>query len=131
MADLRRKDLFNQKRNDSWAVFKLTEAEILDGALVATLPARTVVSYAYAVVTTASGTTGATIDVKVGNTVVTNELAVDALGVAKGTPTTTFFPTGGNVTVVAGSTAPATGSLVVEVMLHYMELDMTDGTYIS
>lgn len=130
MADLKRQGLFNQRREPSIAVFSLTEADILDDALVATLPQRVLVTAVETIVTTASATSGAQVTVKVGATAIATNVAVATTGV-KTTATPGYFATGGDLTVVAGTTAPATGSLVCEVVVHYVELDCVEGYYIS
>lgn len=129
MADLKRKDLFNQQRGVSVGVFALTEAEILDDAVVATLPERCVVTGVKTLVTTASGTASSQITVKVGATSIATNVAVSTTGL-KTTTTPGFFATGGDISVVAGGTAPAAGDLVVEVIVEFIELDRVTGHYI-
>lgn len=129
MADLKRNGLNNQRRSMVAGVFPLTEAEILATPIVATLPDRVLVTNVQAIVTTVSTTATATIDVKVGATVVANEIAVTTAGVAGGTLAESYFATGGDITVVAGAVAPAAGDLVVEVVVEYLELDSVNGSY--
>lgn len=130
MADLKRKDLFNQTRKTATAVFALTEAEILADALVATLPHRVLVTAVETIVTTASTTSGSQVTVKVGAVAIATNVAVSTTGV-KTTATPGYFATGGDITVVAGTTAPAADNLVCEVVVHYVDLDCTTGMYIS
>lgn len=129
MTDLTRKDLFNQQRGVSVGVFALTEAEILADAVVANLPNRCVVTNVYTNVTTASGTASSNITVKVGATAIATNVAVATTGL-KTTATPGYFATGGAISVVAGTTAPATGNLVCEVIVEYVELDRVTGHYI-
>lgn len=128
MADLKREELFNQKRSVSVGVFALTEAQILDNAIVATLPPRSVVTRVYTNVTTASSTASASITVKVGSTSVATNVGVATTGV-KTTSTPGYFATGGDISVVAGATAPAAGDLECEVIVEYTELDKVNGEY--
>lgn len=128
MADLKRKGLFNQKRSVSVGVYPLTEAEVLDTAIVAALPVNVIVTNVYTNVKTASGTASSSIVVKVGGTTIANNVAVASTGL-KTTTTPGYFATGGDVTVAAGATAPATGTLDVEVIIEYAELSKTLGEY--
>jgi hypothetical protein len=128
MADLKREGLFNQRRTASVGVYSLTEAQILDDALVATLPERVLVTGVKTIVTTASGTASSNITVKVGATAIATNVTVATTGV-KTTATPGYFATGGDITVVAGTTAPAAGDLVCEVVVEYVELDAVNGSY--
>ena len=145
MGDLRRTGLMNLKREPSVGVFSLVEADIItpavaanpstgqiavpaNTALVAQLPERCLITGVSANVTTASATVGAVLDVSVNGVAVATGLAADAVGVVDAllTSTARYFATGGQVTVTPGLTAPATGSLVVEIILEYIELDKTE-----
>lgn len=128
MADMKREGTFNQKRRVSVGVFALTEADILGGAIVATLPARSIVTGVKTLVTTASGTLSSSITVNVGTTSIATGVDVTTTGV-KTTATPGYFATGGDISVVAGATAPATGSLECEVVVEYIELDVKSGEY--
>jgi len=128
MANLKRQGLFNQKRQVTASIFTLGEADVLGSALVATLPARVVVTSVLTNVLTASGTTSANIKVVAGAKTVASNVAVATAGL-KTTNTPQYLPTGGDVTISAGTTAPATGSLQVEVIISYIELDKTTGEY--
>lgn len=130
MADIKREGTFNQKREVSVGVYSLTEAQILDDALVATLPERVIVTGVKTNVTAASGTTSSNITVKVGSTAIATNVGVATSGL-KTTATPGYFETGGDLTVVAGSTAPAAGDLECEVVVEYIELDRTVGSYTS
>jgi len=130
MADISRNGTFNQKRETSIGVFAPTEAEILASDTVATLPERVAVTRVWTNVMTASGTSGAQITVKVGTTSIATNVAVATTGL-KTTNTPGYFATGGAITIVPGTTAPANGALVCEVIVEYVELDRLDGAYIG
>ena len=128
MADLRFVDKNNQKKVDSVFASGVIATSATMNDTLFTLPAASLVTNVYAIVTTASGTATDTVDVKVGSTVVANEVVVGALGVASGTVTKTYFPTGGVVTVVAGADAPDTAGRI-KIVVEYIETELTDGTY--
>jgi hypothetical protein len=128
MADLRFTDKNNQKKEISiFASGVIATAVAMDDALF-TLPAASLVTRVYAVITTASGTATDTVDVKVGSTVVANEVVVGVLGIASGTVAPTYFPTGGLVTVVAGADAPDTAGRI-KIVVEYIETELSEGTY--
>ena len=128
MADLRFNDKNNQKKKVSaFASGVIATSATMDETLF-TLPAASVVTRAYAVVLTASGTATDTVDIKVGSTVVADEVVVGATGVQEGTQTKAYFETGGAVTVAAGADAPdAAGRL--KIVVEYIETELTDGQY--
>lgn len=128
MADLRFVDKNNQKKVDSVFASGVIATSATMNDTLFTLPAASLVTNVYAIVTTASGTATDTVDVKVGSTVVANEVVVGALGVASGTVTKTYFPTGGVVTVVAGADAPDTAGRI-KIVVEYIETELADGTY--
>ena len=128
MADLTYSDKNNQKKKIStFASGVITTSATMNDTLF-TLPVNSLVTDVYAIITTASGTSTDTVDVKVGSTVVANEVVVGVLGVASGTVAKTFFPTGGVVTVVAGADAPDTAGRI-RVVVEYIEVALTDGQY--
>ena len=128
MADLRFEGKNNQKKGVSiFSSDVITTSETMNDTLF-TLPANSLVTAVYAVVTTGSGTNTDTVDVKVGTTVVATEVVVGVVGVASGTVAKTFFPTGGSVTVVAGADAPGTTGKV-RIVVEYIETELTTGTY--
>lgn len=128
MADLTFVGKNNQKKTKSlFASAEITTAVALNETLF-TLPAQSVVINAYAIVTTVSGTTTDTVDIKVGATVVANEVVVGVLGIQGGTLTKAYFPTGGQVTVVAGADVPGiTGK--IRIVVEYDEIEVTNGKY--
>lgn len=128
MADLRFEGKNNQKKGVSIFSSEVITTSATMSDTLFTLPANSLVTAVYAIVTTGSGTATDTVDVKVGTTVVANEVVVGVVGVASGTVTKTFFPTGGSVTVVAGSNAPGTTGKV-KIVVEYIETELTTGTY--
>lgn len=128
MADLTFVGKNNQKKTKSlFASAEITTAVALNETLF-TLPAQSVVTNAYAIVTTVSGTATDTVDIKVGATVVANEVVVGVLGIQGGTLAKTYFPTGGQVTVVAGADVPGiTGK--IRIVVEYDEIEVATGKY--
>lgn len=128
MADLTFNDKNNQKKTRSaFASGVITTAAAMSETLF-TLPVNSLVTEVYAIVETGSGTATDTVDVKVGSTVVANEVVVGVVGVATGTVAKTFFPTGGIVTVVAGADAPGTTGKI-RIVVEYVEVELTNGQY--
>ena len=128
MADLTYSYKNNQKKKISaFASGTIATSATMNDTLF-TLPVNSLVTNVYAIITTASGTATDTVDVKVGSTVVANEVVVGALGVASGTVAKTFFPTGGVVTVVAGADAPDAAGRI-RIVVEYIEVELTDGQY--
>ena len=128
MADLTFENKNNQKKTRSaFASGVITTAAAMSETLF-TLPVNSLVTEVYAIVETGSGTATDTVDVKVGSTVVANEVVVGVVGVATGTVAKTFFPTGGVVTVVAGADAPGTTGKI-RIVVEYVEVELTNGQY--
>lgn len=128
MADLTFNDKNNQKKTRSaFASGVITTTATMSETLF-TLPVNSLVTEVYAIVETGSGTATDTVDVKVGSTVVANEVVVGVVGVATGTVAKTFFPTGGIVTVVAGADAPGTTGKI-RIVVEYVEVELTNGQY--
>lgn len=128
MANLTLSNKNNQKKvRSAFASGVITTSAAMSDTLF-TLPANSLVTEVYAIVETGSGTSTDTVDVKVGSTVVANEVVVGVVGVATGTVAKGFFPTGGIVTVVAGADAPgATGK--IRIVVEYVEVELTNGQY--
>jgi hypothetical protein len=128
MADLRNEYKNRQKKELSvFASGPIATAVAMNDTLF-TLPRASVVTNAYAVVLTASGTATDTVDIKVGSTVVGNEVVVGVAGIGKGTVVPAYFPTGGLVTVVAGSDAPNDAG-IIKIIVEYTETELTEGTF--
>jgi len=118
----------NQKKTKSlFASGEITTSATMSDILF-TLPAQSVVRAAYAIVTAGSGTATDTVDIKVGSTVVANEVVVGVTGIQEGTLAKTYFATGGQVTVVAGADAPGTTGKI-RIVIEYDEIEVTSGKY--
>lgn len=127
-TDMTRVGLNNQKRESSYSVSEITATAATLDAVLFNLPANSLLLAAFVIVTTASGTSTDTIDVKVGSTVVANEVVVGTTGTKTGSVTPAHFATGGAVSVVAGADAPdAAGRF--RVIIQYLELDKRSGEY--
>jgi len=128
MADLRFEAKNNQKKEISVFASGVISTSATMNDTLFTLPSAALVTRAYAVVITPSGTATDTVDIKVGTTVVGNEVVVGAAGVQEGIQAKTYFPTGGSVTVVAGLDAPDAAGRI-KVVVEYIETELTEGTY--
>lgn len=128
MADLRFEDKNNQKKQVGVFASGLVATSATMDDILFTLPAESVVTNAYAVVATASGTATDTVDIKVGTTVIANEVVVGVEGVGTGTVAQGYFPNGGLVTVVAGGDAPDDAGSI-KIVVEYVETELTSGTY--
>ena len=129
MADLTKVGKNNQKKTYSvFASEYITTSATMDDTLFS-LPAGALVTGCYVYVATASGGDATdTVDIKVGNTVIVNELVVGTTGTKTAVVTPTYFPTGGVVTVVAGADAPGTAGSI-KVIVEYIETALTNGQY--
>ena len=130
-TDIRYTDKNNQKKSMSIfasGLISCANASTPD-FVVFTLPKASVVTKAYVIVTDAAAA-GDTLDIKVGTTVIANEVSIASLGIAFGTIVTPlYFATGGLVTVVAGDGAALGGAAAFKVVVEYIETELTDGTY--
>ncbi len=132
MADRKRTGTNNQKRAVCVLSVPIVEADILvAGSIYATLPARTIIRGIALWVKTVSGTASSTVDVVANGVVVANEIAVTVAGVIEGALVSTAvdLATGGDIIVLAGAVTPADGALVAELIIEYVELDLTTGKY--
>lgn len=130
MADLRYENKNNQKKEHSVfasGLISRSSGVTVDDTLF-TLPRASLVTNAYVIVTDAADT-GDTLDIVVGSTVVVNEIAISALGVAAGTATATYFPTGGVVKVVAGAGGALGANCAYKIVVEYIETELTEGSY--
>ena len=128
MADLRFEDKNNQKKTGStFASGILTTAVAMDDTLF-TLPAGSLVTNVVVYVETISGVATHSVDVKVGATVVGNEMITGVAGIGAGTVVPTYFPTGGSVTVVTGAGSLDTAGRI-KVIVEYVETELTSGEY--
>ena len=127
MADLRFEDKNNQKKASCvFASGILSTSATMDDILF-TLPEASLVTNVYAYVETISGTVTDTVDIKVGSTIIGDEVVVGVAGV-DATAVNTYFPTGGSVTVVAGADAPDAAGRI-KIVVEYIETELTSGTY--
>lgn len=129
MADLTLSGKNNQKKKSSiFASGAFSTSATMNESLF-NLPLASLVTAAYAIVTTASGTATDTVDIKVGSTVIANEVEVGATGVAVDSAfAPVYFATGGTVSVVAGADAPDAAG-VIKIVVEYIETENTNGEY--
>lgn len=127
-------DMF-QKRGVCIAVIPFVEADVTantaDGSVMVNLPPRVFITRVSSNVTAASATASATIDVLANGVVLVNELPVAIADIADETlvAAARYLATGGEVVIKSGAVAPATGSLVGELYIEYIELDKKNGEY--
>lgn len=125
----------NQKKGVSVAVISFVEADVTanaaDGSVVFQLPASSMITRLTSNVTAASATVSSTIDVLIGAVVLVNELPVAIADIADETlvAAARYAANGGEVIIKSGAVAPATGSLVGELIIEYIELDKNTGEY--
>ena len=127
MADLRLEDKNNQKKTSSVFASGILSTSATMSDTLFTLPEASLVTNVYTYVETASGAVGDTVDVKVGSTVIANEAIVGVAGTVLDT-VDTYFPTGGSVTIVAGSDAPDAAGRI-KIIVEYIETEVTSGAY--
>lgn len=127
-TDMTRTGLNNQKREADWSVSDVVSTTATLDVTLFNLPANTILLSAHVLVTEASGTSTDTVDVKVGSTVVANEVVVGTTGTKVGSVTPAYFATGGAVSVVAGADAPDTAGRF-RLLIQYVELDKRTGEY--
>ena len=121
-----------QKKGVCVAVIPFVEADILvDGSVYVELPKRSAITRIYVNTKVPSGTSSANISVYVnGNIVVSNFLATSIRFIqASLISTATYLETGGDIVIKAGSIPPATGSLVADLIVEYVEFDKNTGEY--
>ena len=132
MTDRTAAGINNQKRSVSVLVVPLVEADVLTtGSTYVNLPARSLVVAVGINVKTASGTTGAELDVTLGGTDIATDVDIDDTGWKVGTlaEDAAYAATGGVIGVNAGTTTPADGAFVGDLVVQYIELDKTNGEY--
>ncbi|MCI4437412.1 MAG: hypothetical protein JHC33_11455 [Ignisphaera sp.] len=116
---------FNNKKDVSvFTAYGVTEADL--GTVLGYLPSNSLIVSEVIEIVTISGTASATISLNIaGTAIVANAVAT----VAAVLPSTVFknIPLGGAIQVVAGSTAPATGSTVFNITIMYVEYNKTRG----
>ena len=130
-TDRTRKGLNNQKRSICVAVSEELDSALVltDGSLFANLPDKALIVGVYLVVTVASASSD-TLDLAYNGSVVANEIAADALGKADGTITGTaaYSATGGEL-IIRNGAQPVDATFRGRIVVEYVELDMTEGSY--
>lgn len=130
MADLTLTGKNNQKKKS--CAFASALISVASGATPSdtlfNLPRAALVTNVYAIVTDAADV-GDTIDIKVGTTMVANEIDISATGVASGTVTTAYFGAGGSVTAVAGDGAAVGADCAYKIVVEYIETEAATGEY--
>ena len=129
-TDIRYSNKNNQKKESSIfasGLISCANATTPDFILF-TLPRASLVTRAYAIVTTAAGA-GDTLDIKVGSTVIADEIAISATGIVTGTVTPTYFATGGTVTLVAGAGGVLGAACAFKIVVEYIETELSEGSY--
>ena len=129
-ANKTRDGLLNQKKGVCVLVIPFVEADVLvDGSVYANLPDRSMITRVTSNVTTASATALSTLDVLANGVILVNELPVAIADIADETleAAARYLATGGELVIKAGAVTPATGSLVGELIVEYIELDKTTG----
>jgi len=148
MGDLLRTGLNNQKRENSVSVSQVLAADIataaiaadtstgqravaLNTALVADLPARSLVTNVLVSVLAASAIAGETVDVSINGVVTGNEMIVGVLGITASAVVPVYFATGGEITIAPGAVPPTGTTMSIEVIIEFIELDVVEGTYMG
>jgi hypothetical protein len=126
MADLTHTGKNSRKKTIS--LFS-TEKMSTENHTIGVLPSGSLITEISVITSTADTTADSNIDVKIGNTVVGNDLGVASTGVDTST-TKHYIEVGGIITTVAGGTAPA-GDGVVRVVITYLEINKGNGDYTS
>ena len=129
MADLRKLSKNNQKRGFDVAVCESFSTSATMDDILFDIPVNSVIVDVVVIVETVSGTATDTVDVKIGSTVIANEVVVGVAGV-KRTVVDTQYLTGGQISVVAGADAPDAAG-VIRVLVEYVELDTSTGAYVG
>ena len=130
MADLRFENKNNQKKEGSFfasGIINVASGTTVNDTLF-TLPRASLVRNVYVIVTDAAGT-GDTLDIKVGSTVIANEVAISALGTVVGSVTPAYFATGGTVSVVSGAGGATDAACAYKIVVEYIETELSEGSY--
>lgn len=132
MSDKTRDNTNCQKRGVCVFSAPLVEADVLTtGSVYGTLPERVVIISVSILVTTVSGTSSADLAIDFNGAALEAAILVTGLGNIVGVPiaTAVYSATGGDITVKAGSTTPADGAFVGDLIIEYIELDKHTGEY--
>jgi len=129
MADLTFENKNNQKKTLS--IFASATIAAASGTTPSdelfTLPEASLVTNVSVIVIDAAAA-GDTLDVKVGSTVVGNELDIASVGVDSAV-TPAYFATGGAVTCVAGAGGALGADCEYKIVVEYIETELTNGQY--
>ena len=123
-----------QKKSVCLATIPFVEADILGaGSVFVEMPKRSFITRIFISVLTASGTASSTIDALANSNFITLNLPVTIITVAEGVLINIYryLETGGELVIKAGTTPPADGALVGELIVEYYELDKNTGEYTS
>ncbi len=121
----------NQKKGVCVAVIPFVEADILgDGSVFVELPKRSLITRIVSNVIVASDTVDASLNVNADDefiaVVVVDDVGISDVALATATQ---YLETGGELVIKATVIPPATGSLVGELIVEYIELDKNTGEY--
>jgi hypothetical protein len=116
---------FQQRAVSVSCIKSVAEADILSTAILWLLPKNILLTTTRVAVQYSSGTASATIKIFV-DALEVAELPVDMAQYLVDM-SNYIFPIGGQVTVTAGSTAPAAGDLIVDITMEYIEQQKTTG----
>ena len=129
-----RDGILAQKKGVCVLVIPFVEADILvDGAVYANLPDRSMIMSVTSRQSTTSTTATATLDVVANGVNLVEELDCSTADNAVLTETMVaaarYLATGGELVIKAGAVPPAAGDLVGELVIEYIELDKNTGEY--
>ncbi len=127
-----RNGVLAQKKGVCVAVIPFVEADILvDGSVYVEMPKRSIITNVFGNIKVTSGTASAVLTVVANGSTIVNSLSVTAETVVAGSliPSSQYLETGGELVIKSGAVAPATGSLVGELVVEYVELIRNIGEY--
>ena len=128
-----RNGVLAQKKGVCIAVIPFVEADILgDGSAFVELPKYSLITAAFSRLTVASGTASSTLDVYVSSNLLISAIPVFSLQGTNNEPLQVhhrYVEIGGELIIRAGTVSPATGSLVGELVVEYVELIRNIGEY--
>ena len=121
-----------QKKGTCIASIPYVEADILgDGSVYVELPKRSAITHIYNNVIIPSSTLNARIIIFAKGAAVTTQNQIGTVGVIQTSLvfSNQYSETGGELVIKAGTTPPADGALVGELIVEYVELDRNIGEY--
>lgn len=124
-------DLSRSSKNDQKKEISIFATDIMDtnANTFGNLPKDSLVTGVFVVVSKVDPTASSTIDVKIGSTIIANEVPVAALATVTPTVAPLYFPTGGQISVVKGA-VPGAGTGKIKVIIQFIETELTDGSYL-